>query len=76
MFAARSLEIAHIQHDHGNGEWHDMVDVTEATNANQDPERSWLRGRIFRCTTCEDSIRIEVPEQGTAADEPLGEAGY
>jgi hypothetical protein len=63
------MEIAHIQHDHGNGEWSDMVEVTDASN--EDPERGWLRGRIFKCTTCEDSIRIETVDPEASTTEPL-----
>ena len=71
MFASRSLEVARIQHEHGAGDWHDMVDVTDATSAGQDPERGWLRGRIFRCSACEDEIRIQEPDQVRGAVEPL-----
>jgi hypothetical protein len=72
VFASISLEVARIQHDHGNGEWHDMVDVTEHANAtSQDPERGWLRGRIFRCVACEDEIRVQTPEEASGAAEPL-----
>jgi hypothetical protein len=71
VFASRSLEISHIQHDHGNGQWSDMVEDTEASSATEDPERGWLRGRIFHCTTCEDSIRIETVDPSAAPVEPL-----
>jgi hypothetical protein len=66
VFASQSLEISHIQHDHGNGEWSDMVEVTDTSHAREDPERGWLRGRIFKCTTCEDSIRIETADPNEA----------
>lgn len=71
MFASRSLEIANIQHGHGNGEWHDMVDVTDTSSAKQDPERGWLHRRIFRCTTCEDEISVQLPDKSASAVEPL-----
>lgn len=71
MFASRSLEIAQIQHDHGSGEWHDMVDVTEQSSTTEDPERGWLRGRIFKCSACEDSIRVQMPEDGAGPAEPI-----
>ncbi|HEY5488382.1 MAG TPA: hypothetical protein VIK00_00960 [Candidatus Limnocylindrales bacterium] len=63
MFAARSYEVARIQHGHGSDEWHDMVDVTDQDSTKQDPERGWSRGRIFRCTTCSDEIRIDTPQE-------------
>jgi hypothetical protein len=72
VFASRSLEVARIQHGHGNGEWHDMVDVTEHSSTDQDPERGWLRGRIFRCSSCQDEIRVQAPDDnGSGTVEPL-----
>ena len=71
MFASRSYEVSRIQHDHGGGEWHDMVDVTDNSSAQQDPERGWLRGRIFRCSACQDEIRVQEPDQNTSTVEPL-----
>ena len=71
MFASRSLEVAQIQHSHGNGEWHDMAEVTDTSSASQDPERGWLRGRIFRCTACQDEIRVAEPDTSAETVEPL-----
>lgn len=70
VFASRSLEISHMQHDHGNGQWSDMVEDTEASSVREDPERGWLRGRLFRCATCEDSIRIESVDPSAAPAAP------
>jgi len=42
---------------------HDMSEVTSDHDASEhDPERQWARGRIFRCTTCEDEIRVVLPD--------------
>ena len=71
MFASRSLEVAQIQHGHGGNDWHDMVEVTDASSASEDPERGWLRGRIFRCSTCADEIRVNQPDQVADTIEPL-----
>ncbi len=70
VFASRSLEIAQIQHGH-DGEWHDMTEVTDTSSANEDPERGWLRGRIFRCADCDTQIRVQVPDEPTETIEPL-----
>jgi len=61
-----NLELGRIQHGHGNDEWHDMVEV-ETDHPENDPERDWGRGRIFRCTTCEDEIRVISPDESVAA---------
>jgi hypothetical protein len=59
VFQFSQLELARLQHWHGGDEWHDMTEVTPAHDAAEaDPERSWSSGRIFRCSTCEDEIRI------------------
>jgi hypothetical protein len=54
-----NLEVGRIQHGHGDDQWHDMVEVAPAhDSAEHDPERDWSSGRIFRCTTCADEIRV------------------
>ena len=70
MFAATSFEIGKIQHGHNDGSWHDMEQV-EPESSGQDPERGWLRGRIFRCTACEDEIRVQEPAADAGTVEPL-----
>jgi hypothetical protein len=57
-------ELAKFQHLHGGGEYEDMVDVTEGHDpAGLDPERSWAKGRIFRCMSCAEEIRVLAPDQ-------------
>lgn len=60
MFQIGEIERALLEHHHGGDEWHRMEEVTPHDAAQHDPERSWGRGRIFRCTTCEDEIRISA----------------
>jgi hypothetical protein len=64
------MELAHMQHGHGDGSWHDMEEV-HADSAGGDPERGWLRGRIFRCTACADEIRVVDAKDVETATEPL-----
>lgn len=52
-------ELFKFEHGHGNS-WHPMDEVRSP--ANNDVEREWGRHRIFKCTTCEDQIRVDVPE--------------
>lgn len=60
MFQSAALELTNrIQHSHGEGDWHDMTEVTASHDAAEaDPERAWQGGRVFRCSTCESEIRI------------------
>lgn len=63
MFQFSQLEMARLQHSHG-GEWHDLTEVTPAhDSAEGDPERSWVSGRVFRCSTCEHEIRIVAQDE-------------
>jgi hypothetical protein len=53
-----------LLHRHGD-EWLPMEEVKPSSVDDLDPERRLLRGeRVFRCTACEDEVRI-----GNAADE-------
>lgn len=49
-----------VEHRHGD-EWHRMEAVAREAGAT-DRERAWARGRIFRCTTCDDEIRVLPPQ--------------
>ena len=55
------FEMIRLEHGHGNNEWHPMNEVPHDA-AQNDPEREWGRHRIFKCSTCEDEIRIATPE--------------
>ncbi len=63
MFQWAQFELARLEHHHGDNDWHEMQEVTPAHDAAEsDPERQWGTGRIFRCTTCEDEIRVLAPD--------------
>lgn len=67
MFQSSGFELARFEHSHGGNEWHDMHDVTPSHDAAEsDPERAWQRGRILRCSACEDEIRVMMPDQDRA----------
>jgi len=64
MFQLSQFELARFQHSHGGDDWHDMHEVAPAhDSAESDSERSWARGRIFRCSTCEEEIRVMTSDQ-------------
>jgi hypothetical protein len=63
VFQSAQFELARLEHNHGGGEWHEMREVSEVHDAAEsDPERGWREGKIFRCTTCEDEIRVVMPD--------------
>jgi hypothetical protein len=52
------------RHWHGGDEWADMEEVTSAHDSSEgDPERAWQRGRIFKCTTCDEQFLIPGPDE-------------
>jgi hypothetical protein len=56
-----------IDHRHADGSWGEMVeDRTPHSPAENDPERSWAKHRIFRCTSCDSSVTV-VDEEGSPA---------
>jgi hypothetical protein len=63
VFQSAQFELARLEHHHGGGEYHDMYEVSEPhDSADSDPERDWARGRIYRCSVCEDEIRVSLPD--------------
>ena len=56
-----------IEHRHGDGSWAPMVEEgSHHDSAQHDPERSWGKRRLFRCTRCDESVLI-----GPEEDKPL-----
>jgi hypothetical protein len=59
-----------IEHRHSDGTWGRMEPEPEPhDSAEHDPERRWQFGRIFRCKTCDEQVRIRP-----AASGPLNES--
>ena len=54
-----------IEHRHSDGSWAELEPETPHHDAAEhDAERQWLKGRIFRCTRCEEEVRVTVePEE-------------
>jgi hypothetical protein len=72
VLAGRAFEVNEMQHGHDDGSWHSMEQVG-AEPAVEDPERGWIRGVIYRCTTCEEQIRVLSPVGAESPTEPLTE---
>ncbi len=67
MFQLQGLITPRFEHSHGGDSWHAMEEVSAGHDtAEHDPERQWSKGRVFKCSTCEDSIRVVLPEEGEA----------
>ena len=72
MDQLRFVETAYrIQHQHRDGTWAQFEeDPTPLPHgsAEHDPERSWLRGRIFRCKSCDEAVTIVPGDEGAIPD--------
>jgi hypothetical protein len=56
-----------IEHRHKDGAWGVMrEEQREHGAAEHDPERGWGIRRIFRCTSCDESMTIVEGEEGAA----------
>lgn len=56
-----------IRHRHGDGGWGEMVeDRSHHDAADHDPEHDWRQGRLFRCSSCDESISVETEEPGAS----------
>jgi len=67
MDQIRFVESAYrIEHRHKDGAWGEMRQVEpHHTAPDHDPERSWGIRRIFRCTSCDESVSIGPVEAGS-----------
>ena len=46
-----------LQHRHEDGSWGQMERVAD-DSTEFDAERSWIRGAVFRCTTCDERVMV------------------
>jgi len=72
VLAGRAFELEEMQHAHDDGSWHEMEQVA-VEPAVEDPERGWIHGVIYKCKTCEESIRVLSPIGAESPTEPLTE---
>jgi hypothetical protein len=57
----RIAQAFRLEHHHGDGSWSPMEPIHHG-QPEHDAERSWLRGLIYRCTTCNEEVTVT---QGT-----------
>jgi hypothetical protein len=59
----RIVQELRLQHRHADGSWSPMEPIHHG-QPDHDPERSWLKGLIFRCTTCSAEVSVtQGPEE-------------
>ena len=54
-----SSQLLRVEHRHGD-EWVRLEPSPAHDSAEGDPERQWPFARLFRCTTCEEEVRIDL----------------
>lgn len=47
-----------LMHRHSDHEWAAMVEEPHHGPEAHDPERTWLRARFFRCTSCDEVVAV------------------
>ena len=64
----RILQDLRLEHRHSDGSWSPMEPAHHG-QPEHDSERGWLRGLIFRCTTCSEEVAVTqgVQEEGGPA---------
>jgi hypothetical protein len=65
----RIVQSLSLAHRHNDGTWSPMEPAHHG-QPEHDSERSWLRGLIFRCSTCQEEVAVT---QG-GAEEGVSEA--
>ena len=54
-----------VEHEHSDGSWGQLIEEQARDDvAANDPERTWAWRRIFRCTTCDDTVTL-TPGDGS-----------
>jgi hypothetical protein len=64
----RIMQNIRLQHLHDDGSSSPMR-LVPPDAADHDQERSWLRSRIFRCTTCSDAVVVTDGDDPPAVEE-------
>jgi hypothetical protein len=62
------VEGLRIEHQHADGSWATMeLEESEehADPGQHDPERDWLRGRVYVCGSCAERVRVSGPPEAS-----------
>jgi hypothetical protein len=59
-----------LQHQHNDGSWGTMeYQPSHHDSAEHDPERSWRDGGIFKCSACDELVKVDVLPRDVMPDE-------
>jgi hypothetical protein len=65
----RIVQEFQLEHQHGDGSWAQM-EAVEHDSAAHDSERSWLRRKVFRCLSCNETVAVTTGgDQDVVVDE-------
>jgi hypothetical protein len=65
----RIVQDLRLEHRHSDGTWSPMEPAHHG-QPEHDSERGWLRGLIFRCTTCSEEVAVTQGVQEEGAPDP------
>jgi hypothetical protein len=63
MFQLSGAEfLLRLEHRHSDGSWSPLEpQQSHHDPAELDPERAWANGRIYRCPSCAEEVRVVDP---------------
>jgi hypothetical protein len=62
-----SSQLLRVEHRHGD-EWVRLEPSPEHDSAEGDVERGWQFGRLFRCRTCDEEVRVNLDRDDATRD--------
>jgi hypothetical protein len=65
QYGQLSNTLFQLEHQHSDGTWGKLEPETEANPhdpAGLDPEQQWQRGHVYVCTSCQERVRVSIPE--------------
>jgi hypothetical protein len=64
QYGQLSNTLFNVQHQHSDGSWGTMVPEHDPHDPAQlDPELEWQRGHVYVCTSCQERVRVSIPEE-------------
>jgi hypothetical protein len=68
QYGQLSNTLFHLEHQHSDGTWASMEPETKPHDpADIDPEREWERGHVYICRSCQERVRVSIPEEAQQA---------
>jgi hypothetical protein len=57
-----------MQHQHADGTWGTLKPIEPHSPAELDSEREWANGRLYRCTSCDELVRVAPVDEEPPPD--------